>query len=304
MKKLKWCFNFSLVVLLISLYSFVFAADIPKTLRFGLLPAEGGEGMVKQFEGIANHIGKELGLPTKVWVSQSYNALIEAMSAGHLDIAYVGGSQYISAYEQKIDIVPLVVAVDDTGRTYYKASIIVNTDSDIQRLADLKDKTFAFVSPTSTGGGVGPYYVMLKNGINPERDLKRIIYAGKHDSVFLAVVNKKVDAGGVADVYFPRWKERGILKYTEYIEENDILKDGGIRVVGSVKVPSVLMVARGALGKDFIEKLRDAFQSIPKESLSQYRIWGALVGFRPTFHKDYTELAEMKKLERELEKKK
>lgn len=304
MKKFKWYFGLTLVVLLVNSYSFVFAADIPQTLRFGLLPAEQGEAMVKQFEGIANHVGKEVGLPTKVWVSQSYNALIETMSAGHLDIAYIGGSQYISAYEQKIDVVPLVVAVDDTGRTYYKACIIVHADSGIQRLADLKDKTFAFVSPTSTGGGVGPYYIMLKNGINPESDLKRILYAGKHDSVLLAVVNKKVDAGGVADVYFPRWKERGILKYTEYIEEKDILKDGDIRVLGSVKVPSILMVARGTLGKDFIEKLRSAFQSIPKETLSQYRIWGPLVGFRSTYHKDYEELAEMKKIEREMEKKK
>ena len=52
-------------------------------------------------------------------------------------------------------------------------------------------------SPTSTSGGVGPRFYLNKNGINPEEFFKSLIYAGKHDSVFLAVKNKKVDAGAV-----------------------------------------------------------------------------------------------------------
>lgn len=304
MKKVKGCLGLSLVFLLISSYSFVFAADIPDTLRFGLLPAEEAAQMVKQFQGIAEHVGKAVGLPTKVWVSQSYNALIEAMEAGHLDVAYVGGSQYVAARAQGIDVVPVVVARMLSGRTYYKSCIIVRAESDIKSMADLKGKTFAFVSPTSTSGGVGPRFIMLKHGIDPERDLKRILYAGKHDSVFLAVMNKKVDAGGTGDVYFPRWKERGILKYKEYIEPQNIIKDGDIRVLAAVKVPGTPMIARGNLPKDFIEKLRAAFQSIPKEALSQYKIWGPLLAFEPTYDEDYKELAEMKKLARELKKKK
>lgn len=297
MKTFKGKLGLSLVVLLASSYSTVFAADVPTTLRFGLLPAEQAATMVADFNGIADHVGAKVGLPTKVWVSESYNALIEAMRAGHLDIAYLGAGQYVAAKEQGIDIVPLVVAEDDTERSYYKASIIVRAGSDIKSLADLKGKTFAFVTPTSTSGGVAPRYFLVKNGIDPERDLKRVVYAGKHDSVLLAVLNEKVDAGAVGDVYFPRWKERGILKFTEYIEGRDILKDGDLRILGAQKVPGVVMVARGNLGKDFLEKLRTAFQTVPKEILSRYRIWGPLVGFKPASHKDYEDFAEMRKLE-------
>jgi phosphonate transport system substrate-binding protein len=303
MKKLKWYIGLSLVVLLISLYSVVFAANIPETLRFGLLPAEDPGTMTKAFQGIAEYVGGKVGLPVKVWVSQSYNALIEAMNAGHLDIAYFGPAQYVAAKEQGMNLVPLVVAVDDTGRTYYKASIITLADSGINKLNDLKGKTFAFVAPTSTGGGVGPYYYLLKHNINPEKDFKRFYYAGKHDSVFMAVMNKKVDAGAVADVYFPRWKERGILKYKEYIEGKDELTDGDIRILGAQKVPGLPMVARGDLDKDFIEKLRVAFLSIPKETLTQYKVWGPLLGFKVTSPKDFEELVEMRKIEKELQKK-
>lgn len=286
-----------LVVLVVSPYASAFAADIPSTLRFGLLPAEQAPTMVADFKGIADHVGAKLGLPTKVWVSESYNILIEAMRAGHLDIAYIGAGQYVAAKEQKIDVVPLVVAQDDTGRGYYKASIIVRAASDIKSLADLKGKTFAFVTPTSTSGGVAPRYFLVKNGLDPEKDFKRVVYAGKHDSVLLAVMNEKVDAGAVGDVYFPRWKERGIVKYADYVEEKDLLKDGDIRILGAQKVPGVVMVARGSLGKDFLEKLKVAFQTVPKEILSRYRIWGPLVGFTPVSHEEYEDFAKMRKLE-------
>lgn len=294
MRSYRSVLGLSLLVLLVNSESAVLAADVPTTLRFGLLPAEQAATMVADFKGIADHVGGKVGLSTKVWVSESYNALIEAMRAGHLDIAYIGAGQYVAAKEQGINLVPLVVAQDDTGRGYYKASIIVRAGSEIKGVADLKGKTFAFVTPTSTGGGVAPRYFLVKNGIDPERDFKRVIYAGKHDSVLLAVMNEKVDAGAVADVYFPRWKERGIVKYAEYIEGRDILKDGDVRILGAQKVPGVVMVARGDLGKDFLEKLKTAFQTVPRETVSRYRIWGPVLGFVPASHEDYEDFAKMR----------
>jgi phosphonate transport system substrate-binding protein len=302
MGKVKRFLGLSLVFLLIGLYSFVFAADIPDTLRIGLLPAEDAATMIKQFQGIQDHIGKTVGLPTKVWVSQSYNALIEAMNAGHIDVAYLGGSQYVAAREAGIPIEPVAVAVMHTGYTYYNSCIIVLAKSDIKTVRDLKGRTLALVAPTSTSGGVGPFYLLNRAGLDPGRDLKRLVYAGKHDSVYLAVKNEKVDAGGTGSTYF----YRGILDFEDYIEEATpvVIKKGTIRVVDSVRVPGTPMCARKALGRDFIEKLRAGFRSIPKEVAIQYKIWGALYGFQSTSDKDYDELAAMKKLQREMEKKK
>ena len=94
------------------------AAEKLDTLRFGLLPAEEAVEMVRQFKSIAEHVGKAVGLPTKIFVSQSYNALIEAMEAGKIDVAYLGGSTYVAAYNKGLDVVPMAVARLQ-GRTYY-----------------------------------------------------------------------------------------------------------------------------------------------------------------------------------------
>ena len=181
----------TLTAFLVSVSSLSVQAEAPKEIRFGLLPAEDPNQMIEQFGGIAKHIGKELGLPTSVKVSESYNALIEAMRSGHLEVVYVGGSQYVKMLELGMKVEPVVLNRDILKRTYYKSCIITKKGSGITSLKDLKDKTFAFVSPTSTSGGVAPTFMLQKNGFDPDKLFKRIMYAGKHDASFLAVKNGK-----------------------------------------------------------------------------------------------------------------
>lgn len=307
-RKIRRIMSAFVVLVIGGLASTAMAAPL-KELRFGLLPAEDAVEMTKQFQGIADHLGKALGLPTKVSVSQSYNALIEALAAGKLEIVYLGANQYVAAKLQGLNVVPLVVAKtpiaadDKVGRTYYKACIITLGKSGIKTVNDLKGKTFAFVSPTSTSGGVGPRYYLVKNGINPERDFKDLVYAGKHDSVYLAVKNGKVDAGGTGDVYFPRWKARGILEYTEYDEPNDTLKESPIHIIGCAKVLGTVMVARGDLGQETIKKIQEAFASLPIDAVDAYRIWGPTLAFVRISHEDFRDSFEMKKIVDEVKKK-
>jgi len=251
--------------------------------------------MVEQFEGIAKHIGEKMGMETTVRVSESYNALIEAMRSGHLEVVYVGGSQYLKMIKLGMDVEPLVLNKDTSGRTYYKACIITKSDSGIKTFEDLKGKTFAFVTPTSTSGGVGPTFLLKKNGIDPEKDFKNKIYAGKHDASFLAVKNGKVDAGAVGDFYFWRWKDRGILEMEKYDEPNDQLIKSELHVVGCQKVPNTPMVTMKAFGDKFISDLRNAFLTLPETVANAYKIWPS-TGFVATSHKDFEDLAEMDKM--------
>ena len=277
------------------------AAEKFDKLRFGLLPTEDAVEMVRQFQGVADHVGKALNLPTTIFVSQSYNALIEAMEAGKIDVAYLGGGTYVAAYNKGMNVVPMAVAKLQ-GRTYYKSCIITRPDSGIKTLQDLKGKKFAFVSPTSTSGGVGPRFYLNKNGINPEKFFASLIYAGKHDSVYLAVKNNKVDAGAVGDVYFSRWKERGLLKFSKWDEPNDRIDSPDLRVLGCQKVPGTPMVGRGELGKENIEKITAALVSLPFAAIDKLRFWGATEKFVRTNHAFYADLVQMKKLAARLKK--
>ena len=289
----------ALAVILMSSAASTSQAAGPKQLRFGLLPAEDPTLMVEQFSGIAKHVGKTLGLPVNVKVSESYNALIEGMRAGHLEIVYVGGGQYLKMLDIGMKVEPLVLNKDTNKRTYYKSCIITKPDSGIKTFADLKGKTFSFVSPTSTSGGVAPTYMLLKNKINPDKDFKRKIFAGKHDASFLAVKNGKVDAGAVGDFYFWRWQDRGIFKMERYDEPNDKLINAELRIIACQKVPNTPMVIDSKHGQDFINSVRKAFLSLPTETANAYKIWPS-TGFVPTSHKDFEDLAEMAELKKKI----
>lgn len=302
MKKLFAYFASSLAALTLAVMSTAATAEPPKQIRFGLLPAEDPGKMVEQFEGIAKHIGKQMGRETTVRVSESYNALIEAMRAGHLEVVYVGGGQYLKMLDLGMKVEPLVLNKDTSGRTYYKSCIITKPDSGITTFEDLKGKTFAFVSPTSTSGGVAPTYMLLKNKINPDKDFKNKIYAGKHDASFLAVKNGKVDAGAVGDFYFWRWQDRKIFKMEKYDEPNDKLINAELRIIGCQKVPNTPMVTKSEFGQEFIDKMRKAFLNLPEETANAYKIWPS-TGFVPTSHKDFEDLAEMAELKKKLKKK-
>lgn len=194
----------------------------------------------------------------------------------------------------KMDVIPLVLNKDTSDRTYYKSCIISRSDSKVKTWNDLKGKTFAFVTPTSTSGGVGPAYLLRKNGINPDKDFKNKIYAGKHDAAFLAVKNKKVDAGAVGDFYFWRWKDRNILQMEKYDEPNDKLINSELHVIGCIKVPNTPMVTLKSFGDKFIKDMRDAFLSLPKEVAGAYKIWPS-TGFALTSHEDFVDLVGMAK---------
>ncbi len=74
-------------------------------------------------------------------------------------------------------------------------SKFITADPEVKSLADLKGKTFAFGSVSSTSGSLMPRYFMLKDGIEPEQYFKRIAYSGAHDATAAWVEAGKADAG-------------------------------------------------------------------------------------------------------------
>ena len=65
----------------------------------------------------------------------------------------------------------------------------------MKSLQDLKGKTFAFGSVSSTSGSLMPRFFMLKDGIKPEEFFSRVAYSGAHDATVAWVQAGKVDGG-------------------------------------------------------------------------------------------------------------
>src|SRR5690606_9982737 len=74
-------------------------------------------------------------------------------------------------------------------------SNFITANPEVNSLADLKGKTFAFGSISSTSRSLMPRYFMLQDGIQPDSFFSRIGYSGAHDATAAWVQAGRVDAG-------------------------------------------------------------------------------------------------------------
>lgn len=167
----------------------------PETLRVGFAPWENPQDLAKTAQPILELLSKATGKRAQSFVASDYAGVIEALRAKKLDVAFLPPAAYVLAEKNAGAKVILKSLFHD--RAMYYSAIITRKDTGIRTLGDLKGKSFAFVDPNSTSGAIYPKVMLMNAGLDPSKDLKQVIYAGGHDAVVLAVLNKKVDAGAV-----------------------------------------------------------------------------------------------------------
>jgi ABC-type phosphate/phosphonate transport system substrate-binding protein len=96
-----------------------------------------------------------------------YAATVEGLAAKKLDLVWYGGFTSVQAVKRtQGQATRLAMRKEDAE---FKSVFVARKDGPIKSLADLKGKTFAFGSVSSTSGHLMPRYFLLKNGLNPER---------------------------------------------------------------------------------------------------------------------------------------
>ncbi|WBU31204.1 phosphate/phosphite/phosphonate ABC transporter substrate-binding protein [Rhodopseudomonas palustris] len=235
------------------------AADKPSKLVVGLLPGESAPTVMRLNEPLRAYLEKKLGLPVELVVGANYAATGEALRFGRLDIAYLGPVTYLlRARSAKLE--PFARPSHAIVGPTFQAVIIVPTDSPAKTLADLKGGEIAFGDPASTSGTWVPRYQLLAAGLVSGRDYTLRVL-GAHDSVALAVANKKVAAGGLS-----------MPIYNRLIKENKI-DAKAVRVLAeSPAIPEYMWTFREGLDPEFKEQIRKAFISVDDpEALKVFR---------------------------------
>ena len=199
------------------------SASGEEPLRVGLIPNENPEEVEAEYQPLEDYLKKELGREVELSVPTTYNAVVEAMVSGELDLAYFGGLTYVQA-RQRADVHPLFTEVNpDTGTTKYRSVIIVPADSDVENVEDLAGEDFAFGSVSSTSGSLYPSIMLDQAGIDYRTDLGEVVYTGGHDTTAQAVANGRVAAGGLEDRILYDLQDEGIIEKdsVRVVEESD-----------------------------------------------------------------------------------
>ncbi|MGF0337622.1 putative selenate ABC transporter substrate-binding protein [Ectopseudomonas toyotomiensis] len=167
---------------------FAQAADV---LKVSAIPDEAPTELLRKFKPLGAYLEQELGMKVEFVPVADYAAVVEALAADRIDIAWLGGFTFVQARLKTGNAVPLVQREQDAEFT----SKFITSDPAVKSLQDLKGKTFAFGSVSSTSGSLMPRYFMLQDGIKPEDFFSRVAYSGAHDATAAWVQAGKADAG-------------------------------------------------------------------------------------------------------------
>ena len=182
------------------------AAAQTQTLRVSAIPDENPTELLRKFKPLGAYLEKETGMKVAWTPVNDYPAVVEGLAGGRIDLAWLGGFTFVQVRHRTGNAIPIAQRAEDEK---FISRYIVPVNSPAKSLQDLKGKTFAFGSPSSTSGHLMPRYFLLKDGINPDKDFSRIAFSGAHDATVAFVASGRADAGVLNASVLDRLIEKG-----------------------------------------------------------------------------------------------
>ena len=188
----------------------------PLQLSFGVYQSDKATIMYQKLRPVLEHLqqdmGKELARPVYISliIFKTYAEANTALVDGSVDFVRFGPASYAIAKASN-EKIQLVVMEHKKGKKQFKGLVVVQADSPIKTLADIKGQRFAFGDQNST---IGRYLIqaeLIKAGIFA-KDLKSYAYLKRHDRVFKAVKLGDYDAGSIKEGTFHRYNKNNDLK--------------------------------------------------------------------------------------------
>lgn len=221
------------------------AGELPDDgLRFSITPFYTPERQQEMLERMRAWLEQRTGVPVKATVSKSYEAAVQGLASGDLDVAQL--SPYACVKVQGADLgIELIATTIAQGTHTYASYFVVRSDSELSRLEDAKGKRLALTEPWSASGFLYPWAWLRRHGLDPAKDFNLVVIP-KHDAALQAVLDGRVD---VAAVSSDTLVSRGVLGM-----------GGPVRIIAKAgRVPYDCIAVRKAAGERVAWRLKKAF---------------------------------------------
>jgi phosphonate transport system substrate-binding protein len=215
-----------------------------------LIPSEtGSSSVLDDYAPLFNAVTRSHGIHFDIKMGDSYNAVVEGMAAGHIDVAFFGPVAFDEARRRGV---AEILAVEETGgSSVYYAGIYHRADSGMTGLGDLKGKSIALGDPKSASSFQYPVAMLVAAGVDPPRDLQTIMMAGSHSASL-----EQLEAGHVAAA------GASLNAYDKMVEAGSLDPRAVVLLARSEPVPSPPLAMHASLAAELKIRLRKAFHTI------------------------------------------
>ena len=246
----------------------------PRALVISTLPFATEAEQRAIFGILSRYLARQLDRPVIFEAGQSYDAVIDKLSRGEIDVAFLGAGAYVRA-RRSGDVRAILRAVRHGLSSYY-GQIITLRGSGIAQVGDLRGKRVAFVDRSSTAGYLYIVDILRAAGLDPKRDLQPV-FAGGHDKVVRMVAAGEVAAGACF----------------EGAEQSLAEPQKIVAIARSEPVPGDPVVVRAGLGRELVQALRSGLVEMATLPEAQaFFTFAEIDGFVPAADGDYDAVAE------------
>ncbi len=246
-------------------------------LTIGLIPEQNVFKQAARYKPLGDYIAKKTGIKIRFTVLSRYGNIIDQFTREKFDGAFFGSFTGALAI-RKLGVEPLVRPVNLDGSSTYWGYIFVRKKSGIKTVTDMKGKRIAFVDKATTAGYVFPVAFFREHGVNDIKGyFSEYYFAGSHDAVVDAVLDKNFDVGCAKHSIFDQLSR-----------SNSRLKRELLILAKSPHVPSNGLGVRGDLSGAVKKQLKEALLSMDKDAegkeiLKRFEA----IRFIPTVREDY-----------------
>jgi phosphonate transport system substrate-binding protein len=183
----------------------------------------------------------------------TWEGLAKSLATGETDLALLGPWGYVLANNEAGAQAIATILYD--GMPEYFAIIVTHPGNGINRIEDLKGKTFAFGDKGSTSGYLIPVHELMKRGLEPEKYFSRFTHT-THAAIETQVTRRELDAGADYNRNRDAMITQGLIK----------AQDSKI-IWKSAPLPNDAFAVSAALAKDaaLVARVRAALEGIGAE---------------------------------------
>jgi len=147
------------------------------------------------YRQLLDYIGLKLGREIQFIQRKTYGEIDELLARGQIDLAFICSGPYVVGKEKHG--FELLATPEVQNSHFYHSYLIVNKNSELHDLADLRDHVFAFTDPDSNTGKLVPTFWLSEMNEKPETFFSKTIYTYSHDNAILAVAKGLVDGAAI-----------------------------------------------------------------------------------------------------------
>ena len=242
-------------------------------IRFGSVAMDTPAVMHHRLTPLTEYLTQELGRPVVLKLSADMKEAINAVAKGDVELAYLTPVAYLRT--RTLSNSQLVAKMVTQGKGSFQLMIVVRDSSDINSVAGLDGKSFAFGDPAA----LLQKAAVVGAGVSLEK-LNKQVFIGHYDNIARAVVRGFYDAGILKDTTALDWQDKGL------------------RIIhASLPLPPYNITASSKVDKSLLEKMRKAFLKLDIKNPKHHAIIAALDndydGFAATSDAEYDVVREL-----------